>query len=242
MLTLSSVVGSEPGAMSFGGGGATSQSAKITARLTPRTERTETIWDIEAKWRKELHALPGVRTFRISEYGATPVSTTKAPFNAILSGPDPRVLSHLGDEAMDRLHGTPGMIDLHRSWYLDKIEQTFTVDPLLAAFYGTSPAEVATSLRMAVQGVSATSMRLDGFSDIPVRVRFQADQVDNLGRLEEVPIQTRTGQIRLGNLAKITSQRTQPFITRENQRMTLDITAGNSGLTIAPVSGAAKNA
>jgi outer membrane protein TolC len=238
--TISSVVGSEPGAISFGGGGATAQSAKITVRLTPRTERAETIWEIEAGWREALRVLPGVRTLRVSEYGATPVSTTKAPFNVILSGPDPKVLNGLADKALALLHGTPGLIDLRRSWYMDKLEQKITVDPRLAGFHGTSPAEVATALRTAVQGVPATAMRLDGFFDIPVRVRFRADQVDDLGRLEETLVPTRSGPVRLGNMADITSVRTQPFITRENQRTTIDITAGNSGLTIAQANGAAK--
>jgi outer membrane protein TolC len=240
VVSLSSVIGSEPGVISFGGGGATAQSGKMTVYLTPRTQRTETIWEIEAKWRKALATLSGVRTFRIAEYGATPVATTKAPFNAILSGPDPLVLSHLADRVMDLLHGSPGLIDLGRSWYLDKTEQKITVDPGLAAFYGTSPLEVAGALRMAVQGVSSTAMRLDGFSDIPVRVRFQADQVDDINRLEEIPISTRSGQVKLANLARVSPFQTQGVITRENQRNTIDITAGNSGLTIAQANGAAK--
>ncbi len=240
VLTISSVMGSEPGAISFGGGEATSQSANITVGLTPRTQRAETIWSIEKKWRKALQDLPGVRTFRISEYGATPVSTTKAPFNAILSGPDPLVLNSLADKTIDLLNGTPGLIDLRRSWYIDKIEQKIIVDPLLAQFYGTSPAEAAAFLRVAVQGVFATTMRLDGFYDLPIRVRYRTDQIDDLGRLEELFVPTRSGPVRLGNLAKIITVRTQPFITRENQHATIDITAGNSGLTIAQANGAAK--
>lgn len=240
VLTISSVVGSEPGAVSFGGGKATSQSANITVRLTPRTQRIETIWEIEAQWREQLSKLTGLRTFRVSEYGATPVSTTKAPFNAILSGPDPVVLNNLADKAMDLLDGTPGLMDLRRSWYLDKIEQKIIVDPHLAVYYGTSPAEVASFLRMAVQGIVATTMRLDGFYDLPVRVRYRSDQVDDLGRLEELSVPTRSGPVRLGNMAKIITLRTQPFITRENQRTTMDITAGNYGLTIAQATAAAK--
>ena len=237
--TISSVVGSEPGAISFGGGGATSQSIKMTVRLTPRTQRRETIWDIEAGWRKGLRALPGIRTFRVSEFGATPVSTTKAPFNVIISGPDPAMLSALADKALLRLRGIPGLTDLRRSWYLDKIEEKILVDPGLAAVYKTSPAEVATALRTSVQGVAATSLRLDGFFDIPVRVRLKADQVNGMGRIEETLIPTRSGPVRLGNLATITPARTQPFITREDQRTTIDITGGNQGLTIAQVSGMA---
>jgi len=50
----SSVVVSEPGEINFGGGGATSQSAKITVHLVDRMHRRETIWQIEDKWRNEL--------------------------------------------------------------------------------------------------------------------------------------------------------------------------------------------
>jgi multidrug efflux pump subunit AcrB/outer membrane protein TolC len=240
VVSVSSVLGSEPGVISFGGGKATAQSGKITVYLTPRTQRSETIWDIEARWRKAISQMPGIRTFRISEYGATPVATTKAPFNAILSGPDPRVLNLLADKALVLLHGSPGLVDLDRSWYLDKTEEIVTVDPELAAFYGTSPLGVATELRMAVQGVAATSMRVDGSSDVPVRVRLQADQVDDLNGLGEILVGTPSGRVRLANLATITNLRTQPFITREDQRTTIDITAGNSGLTIAQANGAAK--
>lgn len=240
VMSVSSVLGSEPGVISFGGGKATAQSGKITVYLTPRTQRSDTIWEIEARWRKAMSQMTGIRTFRISEYGATPVATTKAPFNAILSGPDPRVLSLLADKALFLLHGSPGLVDLDRSWYLDKIEEIITVDPELAAFYGTSPLKVATELRMAVQGVAATSMRVEGFSDVPVRVRLQADQVDDLNGLGEILVDTPSGRVRLANLATITNLRTQPFITREDQRTTIDITAGNSGLTIAQANGAAK--
>jgi len=41
------------------------------------------------------------RLFWVSEYGATPVPTIKAFFNAILSGSDPIVLNSLADKAMD---------------------------------------------------------------------------------------------------------------------------------------------
>jgi len=238
VLTVSSVVGSEPGAISFGGG-STSQSAGITVRLTPRTERTETIWDIEAGWREALRTVPGVRTFQVSEYGATPVSTTKAPFNVVISGPDPKVLSSLADKVLTRLRDTPGLLDLRRSWYLDKMEKKITPNPRLAAFYGTSAAETALSVRTAVQGSVATSLRLDGFYDIPVRVRYRAEQVDDPARLDEVSIATPSGPVRLGSLAEVSSVRTQPFITREDQRLTIDITAGNNGLTIAQVGAAA---
>ena len=231
--TMSSVVGSEVGANSFGSGAATTQSAKITLHLTPRTERTRTIWELEEQWRKELRQIEGVRTFRVSEYGATPVSTTKAPFNIVLSGPDTYVLDQLANKVLLRLKGLPGLQDMRRSWYRDKIEQNVVVDPDLARLYGTSPADVASSLRTAIQGRIATRLSLDGYLDIPIRVRYQADQRADLSQLQEVDVPTRFGATPLANLAHLEEQKDQPFLSREQLQNTIDITAGNEVLTIA---------
>ena len=240
VLTVSSVVGSEPGAVSFGAGGATTQSAHLTVRLVDRTRRAASIWQIEDLWREGLRTIPGVRTFRVAEYGATPVSTTRAPFDLILSGADPEVLDRLGDEALARLRGLPGLVDLRRAWYRDKAEEAVTVDPRLARLYGTSPEAVARTLRAAVQGVPATSLRLAGYLDIPVRVRLWASQVASTARLDEIPVATRQGFVPMSALATLTPQQTAPFVTREGLQPTLDLTAGNQVLTIAQVAKMAK--
>ena len=240
ILTSSAMAGSEPGDVSFGSGGTTTQTVHMNVRLVDRTRRDETIWQIEDKWREIIRKTPGVRTLRISEYGATPVSTTKAPFDVIISGQDAEVLNHLGDQVMDRLKGLPGLIDLRRSWYQDKPSYEVSVDPKLARLYGISSSEVAANLRIAIQGVPATQLRLVGFLDIPIRVRYQADQVSDPAQLAELPIPTRLGAVPLNNMATITPKREAPFITREELNNTLDVTAGNRGLTIAQVTGMAK--
>ena len=233
--SISAVVGSEIDAISFGGGGGTAQTGKITVHLSPRTERSRSIWQIEEGWRQQLPLIEGLRTFRVSEYGATPVATTKAPFNIIISGPNTRVLDHLADKVLHRLRGTPGLLDLRRTWYQDKVEQQVTVDPELARLYATSPAAVATVLRTAVQGQVASTMTLENYLDIPIRVRYQSDQVQHISQLQQVSIPTTYGPVLLSNLARIDENRDQPFLTRENLTSTIDITAGNQVLTIAEV-------
>ncbi|MGM0577891.1 MAG: efflux RND transporter permease subunit [Myxococcota bacterium] len=236
VLTISSVVGSEPGAVSFGGGGATAQSARITVRLVDRTQRDDTIWEIEERWRERLASVEGIRTYRVTEYGATPVSTTKAPLDVIVTGPDPEVLDDLADRILEHLRGTPGLVDLRRSWYRDKVETWVEVSPRLAQMYGTSPAAVANVLRAAVQGVPASRLRLEGYLDIPIRVRYRADQTDEPSSLAEVPVPTRLGRVPLRALGEVRSRTAQPFVTREVLRPSIDVTGGNTGLTIAQVS------
>lgn len=237
---MSSVVGSEPGQISFGGGGATTQTARIIVNLVDRTRRSETIWEIEQKWREQLRTMSGIRTFRVTEYGATPVATTKAPLDIVISGPDPAVLSALADQCTKALQGVRGLVDVRRSWYEDKIERHVRVDPALARVYGTSPAQVAADLRAAVKGIPATAMRLQGRLDIPLRVQYAESDMATPDALSETYVSGAGGAVPLRALATIRKKRTQPFITRENLRNTIDVTGGNLIYTIAQVSAAAQ--
>ncbi|HDS84820.1 MAG TPA: efflux RND transporter permease subunit [Phycisphaerales bacterium] len=237
---VSSVVGSEAGQISFGGGGATAQTAKITVHLIDRTQRSETIWQIQDAWREQLTALPGVRSSRINEYGATPMATTKAPLNIIVSGPDSTIVSSLADECLEALDGLPGLVDVRRSWYFDKVEHMVRVDPALARLYQTSPAQVADELKIAVKGVPASMMRLEGMLDIPIHVQYAQSEIQYPDQLEQIYVSTSSGPLPLRAMAQVQTQRDQPFVTREHLRNTLDITAVNRVYTIKQVAAMVK--
>ncbi len=232
---VSSVVGSEPGQISFGGGGATTQSAKITVNLVDRQHRNETIWQIEDKWRKALRKIPGVRSFRVSEYGATPLSTTKAPLDIIISGPDTRALSRLADQCISALKGLPGLVDVRRGWYTDKVEQDIYFDPALARLYRTNPADATRELKAAVKGIPATQMRLEGFLDIPVNVQYADTDINNPNKIDQAYVSTKFGPVPLRAMARVVKKHDQPFITRERLENTIDVTGGNYIFTIAQV-------
>jgi len=232
---VSSVVGSEPGQISFGGGGATTQSARITVNLVDRKHRPETIWQIENKWRNALKKIPGVRSFRVSEYGATPLSTTKAALDIIISGIDTRVISRLADQCMEALRGLPGLVDVRRSWYADKVEHNIRFDPALARLYQTTPADATRELKASIKGVPATQMRLEGYLDIPVNVQYADTDINTADKLDHIYVTTKFGPVPLRAMADIIQKHDQPFITRERLKNTIDITGGNDIYTIAQV-------
>lgn len=236
---VSAVVGSEPGQISFGGGGATTQSGKLTIHLVDRKHRNETIWQIQDKWRAQMWQLAGVRSARITEYGATPLSTTRAPLDVIVSGPDSEIVSRLADECMKALKGLPGLVDVRRAWYFDKTEYHVNVDPDLARLYQTTPADVASELKGIVKGVPASPMRLKGYLDIPITVQYAAESIGEPRQLSDAYVSTRFGPLPLRTMATVGSQRNQPFITRERLRNTIDITGVNRVYTIGQVAGMA---
>lgn len=232
---VSSVVGSEPGQISFGGGGATAQTGKITVHLLDRTRRNETIWQIQDNWRAQLRTLPGIRSSRINEYGATPMATTKAPLNVIVSGADSRVVSALADECLEMLDGLPGVVDVRRSWYFDKVERVVEVDPALARLYHTSPTEIAAELMIGVKGVPASMMRLEGMLDIPILIQYAQPDIQHPDQIGHMYVGTPFGPVPLRAVAEVHTYRDQPFVTREHLRNTLDITAVNRVYTIKQV-------
>lgn len=235
VLTISSVVGSEPGEISFGAGGSTAQSGRVTVTLRDRTQRDDDIWEIQDQWREQLRRIPGVQDFTVAEYGATPLSTTRAPLDIIISGPDPRVLDALAGDVLLALDGTPGLVDVRRSWRIDKRNCQIRVDPDLAEVYRMAPPVIAEELRTAVKGVSVTPMRLSGYLDVPITVRYQGADIQYPWQLREAYLDTPLGQVPLRSLAEMQTQLTQPFITRESLLPTIDITAVNRGRTIGHV-------
>ena len=240
VITVSSTMGSEPGEMSFGTGASTTQLGKIKVTLVSRLQRSQNIWEIQDQWRKELRNVEGIHTLQMSEYGATPLSTTRAPLDIIISGPDPEILEKLADSTLNALNGTPGLVDVRKSWNIDKPGQNVLIDRKLATFYGCSQTDIAQELKIAVKGLPATYMRLQGYLDIPITLQYQENDMDSPDKLKNVFVMTKKGQVPLRSIAKIESYRSQPFITRERLLPTIDITGINRGYTIGQVTAMVK--
>ena len=232
---LSSVVGSEPGKISFGNGGAPVQSARITVYMVDRTQREADIWTIMDDWREALDRLAGIQSYTVSEYGATPISTTKAALDIIISGPDAEVLDRLGARVLEALDGMPGVLDMRRSWLFDKPEHIIKVDRERAQRLGLSPAEIGRALQTTVDGRLAGDLRLQGFLDIPIRVAYAETDVGRPDGIGGVYLSTADGAVPLRSVAEITTEWNRPTVTREDLRQTLDITAVNREYTIAEV-------
>ncbi|MDZ7787109.1 MAG: efflux RND transporter permease subunit [Halofilum sp. (in: g-proteobacteria)] len=238
---ISSVVGSEPGRISFGSGGATAQTVAMTVYLVDRTQREKDIWQIMDGWRSTLDQLPGIKSYTISEFGATPISTTKAPLDIIISGPDATILDTLGEQVLAKLEGMPGVLDMRRSWLIDKPEQTVTVDRISAQRLGLSTEQVGQELAAAVNGLPAGSLRLEGFLDLPIRVAYADSDVDQPGGIGGVYLPSAEGPVPLRSVSDISMQWSRPSITREDLKETLDITAVNRSYSVADVAAMASD-
>jgi len=240
VIQVSTIVGSEPGQISFGGGGRTTQGVLITIRMIPRDKRDITIWDVNSKWREEIAEVPGIRDLMVTEYGATPMSTTKAPLDIIIRGPSPRLLGELADDVIARIKSVPGLIDIRRSWYVDKTE--YVIEPNInhCAIYGTTPSKIASEMQSTLKGRLIGRFNLEDYLDIPIRMQYAKSDISNPENFGSIYIPTSHGFMPLSSVADIRKSKIQSYITREDQHNTIDVTASNRVYTIGQVAGMAE--
>lgn len=220
---ISSSLGSEPAALSFGGG-RTPQQGSIVIHLVDRFSRAASIWDIEALIRKEFGRIAGVKSVDVSEAGATPLTTIAAPVDVMISGPDPIVLDRLAKEVEQRLRSkVRGLVSVSRTWSLDSLEQCFVVDPEKLAFHGVSPSALSGQLLGAVRGVSSSLYRVPNQDGVPLWVQMNASDRKVIDQLDSFPVITPRGPVPLSEFGRFENRRVAAATTRQNLSPSINV-------------------
>ncbi|MGM0600230.1 MAG: efflux RND transporter permease subunit [Candidatus Rifleibacteriota bacterium] len=235
VLTISTVAGSEPGQVSFGAGGQLLQQINIQVRLTTRDKRVQTIWEINRDWREKLSRIPELISFSVTEFGATPMATTRAPIDVMISGRDQDILYRLAEKIDTRLREIKGLNDLQFTWTKSKPETHFIPDLKFTNRYNISPAEIGEFLSLVFNGRNISYLKLEGFVDIPIRAEIGLNGKrwhQNLGKLA---LPGAKGDLFLSSLGETRPVLQPTLVTRENLNQTIDITGINSVLPLSTV-------
>jgi multidrug efflux pump subunit AcrB/outer membrane protein TolC len=235
VLHLSSVMGAEPGQISFGAGGQLLQQADIQVQLTTRDRREKTIWAIMSTWREELSRISGITAASVSEYGATPMSTTRAPLDIMLTGRDPKILDTVAEDLMGRLNQVKGLRDLRRQWSFTKPETIFHPDPVVAAQIGVPIKRLGEYLQLVFSGRLVAKLKMTGLLDLPIRVDLGANGAVWGETLPRLFVPLPGSDIDLGNVGTLETRSAATMLTRENLEQTLDILAINDGRPVSAV-------
>lgn len=225
---ISNQMGFEPGMHSFGGGGVQGPTQGYLAiTLTPRTERNDTIWEIQDRLREELAKIPGIQNFVVRESGSTAKATTASSIVVSIKGPDPLVLDQLGDRVVRQVAGVPGVTNPYRNWRLDQRSVALSVDAERARELGLTPAQAARELVQSLDGTLAGVYRGEWGEDTPIRVRyagpFRQQEADALA-VRTIALQD--GQVvPFSSIAAGRERRGQGLVTRENLEPTLRVLA-----------------
>ncbi len=225
---ISNQMGFEPGMHSFGGGGVQGPTqGYISVTLAPRTERQETIWEIQNRLRRKLAHLPNIQNLVVRESGSTARATTAASIVVSIKGEDALVLDRLGDKVLQRIKSVDGVVNPYRSWRRDQRNIRLIINARRMKELGLSAEQVSAQMVQALDGMPAGELKDNMGVDTPIRVRYSKEfrnfREDAFAIRSNVPADGQT--IPLGTILNEQDIYVQGLVTRQNLQPTLDVLA-----------------
>ncbi len=222
-----------------GTGSSGAKLANITINL--KEDREDTSAEIVADLREKFAAVTSAKVTVSEPAGGPP---TAAPIAVTFLGDDLTVLADTADEAAQILSEIPGTTNITTSTGDAAAEFVVRLDSVKASELGVSPAVAADTLRTALFGVKATSIRTGG-DDIEVQVKLDLNPDYNdpsetahvsIDAVRELTIQGTNGPVPLASIAQISYEPAQSIIRHEDGKrtatLTSEIVAGANALEI----------
>ncbi len=185
-------------------------------------ERKKDIWKIEDEIREKLMALPNVKAVDVYDFGASAMSSIKAPVDTRLYAEDYHLLPAAAKKVAAAMATVKGFTSVNTSWDNDFTEARLEIDTNRALDYGLTPAAIAAQLPLAGIPV-ALSGNLVSMDTQFVRLYFDHGFDDNLENLRLIPIQTAKGPVPLASLATISYDFTASKIERNQMLYSVDV-------------------
>lgn len=214
------------------GAGSGSKFANITLNLDPDRPSDATSEDITDDLRRRLASV-SLNNAKVTVATAEGGPPSGAPIVVKIWGDDASALSRATEAMAKLIEQTDGTRDVSSSLSSDGTELRIAVDRSKAQDYGLSAADVASTLRAAIAGIEATTIRVDN-EDIDVRVVMDLNEkfvnpedtaVATADAVASVPISTPRGTVPLGTLLTITAGRTSSAINHEDGRRVNQVSA-----------------
>jgi len=223
-LVRSSIAfGSEPGVLSLGSGNLPTE-ATITITAVNRFDRNETIWQLEDKIREQLAKLDGIKKNDVYDFGATALSSIKAPLDIRIKSSDYHQLPEKAKEILNAIKSVKGLTSISTSWDRDFSEIELKIDNNKALSYGITPMQILSQIplqgRVASLGTNFTSMKTQF-----VRIYLKGKYSQNIETLKMLPINTPKGEVPLSQLATIKYHLVPAKIERDKMLYSIDVNA-----------------
>ena len=216
-------VGSVSGMAAFGGAATGSDTAQFKVKLVPRKKRAKSTWEVMAELRTELTRIPDM-TASVQQAGLMS-GGAQSPVEIQFQGVDVDRLIELASQASQRLSDIPGLTDLDISLRPGQPEARLRIDRVKATNLGLSVAQVAGTLRTAVEGTVASKYREAG-DEYDIRVQLAKQDRERVAQLEGLRVVSLNNGalIPLREVAHVAFAEGPTQITRTDKVRTVSVT------------------
>ena len=232
--------GTEAGVLSLGSGNLPSE-ASITINCVDRFSRKQTMWQLEDLIRNKLAHLEGIKRLDVFDFGATALSSIKAPVDVRLKSSTVDGLATKADAVEQTLKSVRGLTSVSTSWDKDFSEFVLDIDENKALSYGLTPFQIMTQIPIKgeVVGLNAD---LQSMNTQFVRLYMKGKFNTNIQTIRLLPIKTNVGEVPLESLAKITKKLTFAKIERDKMLYSVDVNGYRAKQPISILTSAAEAA
>jgi multidrug efflux pump subunit AcrB len=240
-LVRSSIAfGSEPGVLSLGSGNLPTE-ATMTITAVNRFDRNETIWQIEDKIRNHLAQLDGIKKSDVFDFGATALSTIKAPLDIRVKSSDYHTLPSKSKEVADAIKDIKGLTSVSTSWDRDFSEIELKIDNNKALSYGITPMQIISQIPLHGQ-VASLNADFTSMKTQFARIYLKGKYSQNIETLKMLPVVTKVGEIPLSQIATLKRHLVPAKIERDKMLYSIDVSGFRSKRPVTHITDDAVNA
>jgi multidrug efflux pump subunit AcrB len=211
--------------------------ADIQVNLLPKHGRDKQSHDIAKEVRARLQPVANQFDARIKVAEVPPGPPVLQTLVAEVYGPTQEGQLQIASEIHDLFRRTPGVVDV--DWYVedDRPKQQFLIDKEKAALHGISEEEIAQVMRTVSGGETAGLLHAEtAKEDVPIRVRLNRPSRSDMGRIQSLKLQGRTGAlVSLRELVRVQPATEDRSIYHKNLMPVTYVTADVAGSIEAPV-------
>ncbi len=220
------------GGRGFGGGEGKHVGA-VSIEFLDIADRSRSSLEIVDDLRARVAHIPGAEVQVERERAGPP---TGAAIAIEVVGDDFEILSALSGRIMDRIRGTPGLVDVVDDFEQARPEMRFHIDRRRAALFGLDADSVGRHLRSGIFGQEAGKFRA-GEDQFDIVVRWPLDARTGIAVLERIFVPTADGRrVPLSSLGRFEYTEGLGSIRRKDQERVVTITgAASAGRTSAAV-------
>ncbi|MEZ6063676.1 MAG: efflux RND transporter permease subunit [Planctomycetaceae bacterium] len=195
--------------------------ADIRLNLLPKEQRQQQSHELVLRIRSDLDALSRSLNANIKLVEVPPGPPVIATVTGEVYGPDDATygqLVHAARRVEARLAREPGIVDVDSVAEAEQVRWVFETDKPKAALSGISTADISRTLKLALDGETATILHAPSEVDpLPVELRLPRDQRSAIDDLEEMYVQGRSGEmVQLGAVGRFVEGREDQTIYHKN--------------------------
>ncbi|MGQ9824896.1 MAG: efflux RND transporter permease subunit [Desulfotomaculales bacterium] len=211
-------------------GSSSADQAQVTMKLVDKAQRALSDREVAEKVRALVQNIPGAEIRVEAQDPSAQMQGGSAPVELRIKGDDLETLARLGAQAAAIVAEVPGTRQVTSSLQEGRPEIQVRVDRDRAAAYGLSPAEIAATVRTAMEGTVTTRYRTGG-NEVDVRLMLaKKGEEASVEDLKKLTVSTPTGsRVPLEQVASFTPATGPYTINHLDQSRLVTVSAQISG-------------